>query len=350
MFLEVAFPLPLLQTFTYRCPPSLFHHVQPGQRILAPFRNQRVAGFVIRKFDQAPRNLPSGVALKEVLDLIDPSSLISAELLQLAEWVGEYYFASRGEVLRACLPPKAGVRTETSVALKKLGLDALERSEQNAELSLKQRQLLHILREHQCLTLKALAERAGFEVGERDLRVLILNQYVQIQHQLAKPAVSARFQKNVALRPESDFGSLKLKSQQDKVVQTLKARQGPVPVAELLEELSISDSVLNTLHRRGLIAFSSEDLRPRPLKGILASHKLIRREHTFEQSGVLDELLPALSGASFVAALLHGVTGSGKTEVYLCLIEAILQHGKAALMLMPEIGLTPRVAEEFRQR
>src|SRR5262245_12096924 len=240
MFLEVAFPLPLLQTFTYRCPPSIFHHVQPGQRILAPFRNQRVAGFVIRKFDQAPRNLPSGVALKEVLDLIDPSSLISAELLQLAEWVGEYYFASRGEVLRACLPPKADVRTELTVALKQPGLDVLERSEQSAELSLKERQVLHVLREHQCLTLNALTERAGFEVGERDLRALILNQYVQLQHQLAKPAVTTRFQKSVALRIEADFGSLKLTPQQDKVVQILKASQGPIPAAELLEELSIS--------------------------------------------------------------------------------------------------------------
>src|SRR5206468_6283378 len=128
--------------------------------------------------------------------------------------------------------------TQISVTLKQPGLDALERDEQCAELSLKQRQFLRILREHQCLTLRALAERAGLQVGERDLRPLIFNQYVQIQHQLAKPAVTTRFQKSVALRTETDCGSHKLTPQQDKVVQTLKASGGPVPVAALLEELS----------------------------------------------------------------------------------------------------------------
>jgi primosomal protein N' (replication factor Y) len=74
MFLEVALPLPLLQTFTYRCSPDLFHQAQPGQRVLVPFRNQRVAGFVLTKVEQPPKDLPANATLKEVLDLIDPSS------------------------------------------------------------------------------------------------------------------------------------------------------------------------------------------------------------------------------------------------------------------------------------
>ncbi len=102
MFLEVALPLPLLQTFTYRCPPDIFHQVQPGQRVLVPFRNQKVVGFVVKKVEQPPKDLPARTTLKEVLDLIDPSSLISPELFQLAEWVSDYYFASKGEVLRSC--------------------------------------------------------------------------------------------------------------------------------------------------------------------------------------------------------------------------------------------------------
>src|SRR6476620_8915853 len=149
MFLEVALPLPLLQTFTYRCSPDLFHQVQPGQRVLVPFRNQRVAGFVVKKVEQPPKDLPTNATLKEVLDLIDPSSLVSPELFQLAEWVSDYYFASKGEVLRSFLPPKSNPRTHRVVLLLQGGLDALERDEQTAELSLKERQLLRILRDHQ---------------------------------------------------------------------------------------------------------------------------------------------------------------------------------------------------------
>jgi primosomal protein N' (replication factor Y) len=230
------------------------------------------------------------------------------------------------------------------------GLDALERDEQTAELSLKERQLLRILRDHQALALKKLAQHAGFEVGEAELRRLVVNQWVQLQHQLAEPTMTPRFQKSVALQSGTVVESLKLTAQQQRVVQALTTRTEPVAIATLLEELSISPSALNSLQRRGVIVFSSETVRRDPLKSVATLSSSGHREHTSEQIEVLKNLQEALSSASFVPALLHGVTGSGKTEVYLCLIEATLQRRKTALMLMPEIGLTPRVAEEFRQR
>lgn len=350
MFLEVALPLPLPRTFTYRCPPDIFHQAQPGQRVLVPFRSQKVAGFVVKRIEQPPKGLPANTTLKEVLELIDSSSLISPELFQLAEWVGDYYFASKGEVLRSCLPPKSTPKTLSIVVLLPGGWDALERDKQTAELSLKERQMLRVLGENQALGLKDLSQRAGFEVAERDLRRLVHNQWAQIQHRLAEPAMTPRHQKCVALRADVDVGAVKATPQQRKIVQSLKARTEPVAVSALLEELSISPSVLNSLHRRDLVVFSNQVVRRDPLKSLATGCSSSQRAHTSEQVNVLKELYEALSSASFVPALLHGVTGSGKTEVYLCLIEASLQRGKTALMLMPEIGLTPRVAEEFRQR
>ncbi|MBM3801519.1 MAG: primosomal protein N' [Acidimicrobiia bacterium] len=350
MFLEVALPLPLLQTFTYRCPPAVFPQVHPGQRVLVPFRNQRLAGFVVKSSETPPPGLPEEIALKEVLDLIDPSSLISAELLQLSEWVAEYYFASRGEVLRACLPPKAHVETRIAVAIRQPGLEALGLDEETADLLLKERQILCILRDHQSLDLGDLERYAGFEIREKSLRRLVSNQYVQIHHQLAKPAVTARFQRCATLRDGALDAASKLTRRQGDVIRILEASQGPVPVADLLEALSISSSVLNGLHRRGLLAFSNQAVRRDPLKNIAVPTSLSGRAHTSEQVQALKELRCALSSGSFVPALLHGVTGSGKTEIYLCLIEESLRLGRTALMLMPEIGLTPRVAEEFRQR
>ncbi len=157
-----------------------------------------------RRSKQPPKDLPTRTTLKEVLELIDPSSLISAELFQLAEWVSDYYFASKGEVLRSCLPPKSNPRSRQTVVLLQGGLDALERNGLTSELSLKERQLLRVLGEHQALELKELAQLAGFEIGERDLRGLVFNQWVQIQHQLARPTVTPRVQKSVALRPGID--------------------------------------------------------------------------------------------------------------------------------------------------
>ncbi|HET6963069.1 MAG TPA: primosomal protein N', partial [Terriglobia bacterium] len=318
--------------------------------VLVPFRNQRVAGFVVKKVEHPPNDLPTHATLKEVLDLVDPSSLVSPELFQLAEWVSDYYFASKGEVLRSFLPPKSNPRTHRVVVLLQGGLDALDRDEQTAELSLKERQLLRILRDHQAVALKKLAQHARFEVGERELRRLVVNQWVQLQHQLAEPTMTPRFQKSVALQSGTVVESLKLTAQQRRVVQALRTRAQPVAVATFLEELSISPSALNSLHRRGVVAFSSEAVRRDPLESVATRPDSGKRAHTSEQIQVLKDLQEALFSASFVPALLHGVTGSGKTEVYLCLIEATLQRCKTALMLMPEIGLTPRVAEEFRQR
>ena len=178
---------------------------------------------------------------------------------------------------------------------------------------------------------------------------VVVKQWVQLQHQLAEPAMTPRFQKSVALQSGTVVESLKLTAQQWRVVQALTTRTEPVAVATLLEELSISPSALNSLQRRGVIVFSSETVRRDPLKSVATLPSSGQRTHTSEQIQVLKDLHEALSSASFVPALLHGVTGSGKTEVYLCLIEATLQRRKTALMLMPEIGLT-LAAEEFRQR
>ena len=234
MFLEVALPLPLLQTFTYRCSPDIFHRAQPGQRVLVPFRNRKVVGFVVKKIEEPPQDLPARTTLKEILELIDPLSLISTELFHLAEWVSDYYFASKGEVLRSCIPPKSNPRSRQTVVLLQGGLDALERDDLTSELSLKERKLLRVLREHQALETKELGQRAGFEIGERDLRGLVFNQCVQIQHELAPPAVAPRVQKSVALRPAVDTQTLKLTPQQNRVVQALKARAEPVSVSGTL--------------------------------------------------------------------------------------------------------------------
>src|SRR5262245_34029157 len=250
----------------------------------------------------------------------------------------------------SCLPPKSNPMVRKVVVLLQGGLDALQRDAQTAELSSKERQVLRALSQHEGLELKELALRTEIEIDERDLRRLVLNQWAQIQQQVTEPAIAPLFKKAVALKPDADIEAFRLTPQQLRVVQTLQARSRPTPVAALLNELSLSASALNSLHRRGLVVFSSVAVRRDPLQSVAGSPQSSQRPHTSEQTIVLSELRKALSSDSFVPALLHGVTGSGKTEVYLCLIETALQSGRTALMLMPEIGLTPRVAEEFRER
>ena len=132
-------------------------------------------------------------------------------------------------------------------------------------------------------------------MGERDLRRLIFNQWVQLQHQLAEPTMTARFQKSVALRSGTAVETLKLTAQQRKSFKALTAHTQPVAAATLLEELSISPSALSSLHRRGVVVYSSEAVRRDPLKSVATLPSSGSRTHTSEQVTVLRDLQEALS-------------------------------------------------------
>jgi primosomal protein N' (replication factor Y) len=125
MFLEVALPLPLRQTFWYRCSPAEFDHIQRGQRVLVPFQNRKLTGYAIQKHSQLPPGAPAEDSIKEILGALDGEALVSSEMLRLSAWVSDYYFAALGEVLKACLPPKINLRSKKRISLTALGLKAL---------------------------------------------------------------------------------------------------------------------------------------------------------------------------------------------------------------------------------
>src|SRR5215831_18669759 len=112
MFLEVALPLPLRLTFYYRCPSAEFAQIQIGQRVLVPFQNRKLTGYVIRRYAELPSGSPDESGIKEILGLLDHESLVSPEIFELAGWVSDYYFAPLGEVLRSCLPAKVNLRSQ----------------------------------------------------------------------------------------------------------------------------------------------------------------------------------------------------------------------------------------------
>ena len=203
MFVEVAFPLPILKTFYYRCPATCFERLQPGQRLLVPFQNRKLTAYVIRPLKHLPADLPASVSLKEILRPIDASSLISPELFQLSRWISEYYFASQGEVLKACLPRKADLRTKKVATLTTTGLDTCERTESWPDSRLLEKQILRLLAQHGSLDLRELGKQLGLEANDRTLSKLVAEGWVEIRQDWIDKLMSHRQQNVVSLNEQS---------------------------------------------------------------------------------------------------------------------------------------------------
>ena len=268
MFVEVAFPLPILKTFYYRCPATCFERLQPGQRLLVPFQNRKLTAFVIRPLKHLPADLPASVSLKEILRPIDASSLISPELFQLSRWISEYYFASQGEVLKACLPRKADLRTKKVATLTTAGLDTCERIESWPESRLLEKQILRLLAQHGSLDLKVLGKLLDLEANDRTLSKLVAEGWVEIRQDLIDKLMSHRQQNVVSLNGQSaESPSLAgLTPLQVNVIEHLRRSQCPLRLPELLASTSASLSTVRSLAKKGLILIAREPLRRDPFK------------------------------------------------------------------------------------
>lgn len=349
MYIEVALPLPLLRTFYYRCPPALEEALQPGQRLLVPFQNRKLTGYLARKMAQLPADSPPAASIREIIALLDESSLVSDELLQLSRWVADYYYASLGEVLKACLPPKTNLETRRHVAISLEGLNALS-----------DEALMEALPEPEKELLKRLAERGRVELKELGktenatslLRKLAARKFIQFDQLLSQPGVSEKLQWAALLQPgyADKLSEAKLTPLQQAAAGCLARASAPLLMSALEAETGAGAATLRALEKKGLVELKKIKVQRDPFRAFSGFAEPVRHAHTDEQRDAIRQIQQAIQTGTFAPMLLHGVTGSGKTEIYLVVIEQLLKEGKGSLLLMPEIGLTPRVAHEFRVR
>ncbi len=352
MYLEVSLPLPIARHFYYRLPETPSKPVQPGQRVLVPLGNRKVTGYVLKAHRRLPADFPQTAELKPVLEVLDDSSLISPGLFELSRWVADYYFASLGEVLKACLPPRINPRMEQRFSLTASGGLLLKQTKNSAEISQRKRQILELLARHSELDRRALERLAKHRVTAAELEALADASWIRMKQAPRGTVVAAKKQWFLSLHPdwEKALPEARLTDNQRAMISHLQSAGGAVSLAGLRKLFSVSRPALERLEQRQLVRLSRDEVARDPLGRTDPAGRYQPRAPSREQRTALESLIPALNAGRFSAVLLHGVTGSGKTEVYLRLIEHTLSSGKTALVLMPEIALTPAVAQEFRAR
>jgi primosomal protein N' (replication factor Y) len=355
-YCEVALPVPLDRTFTYAIREGQLP--QRGARVIAPFRNEKLIGVVTGLNTLAPPDFE----IRYLEAVLDEQPLLSDQLLTLAEWMAQYYLAPLGEVLRGMLPLMAEVRRTVYYRITDLGRDMLAASldgdirnfqvlnsqvrksgpgapgaKRKGKLSPEEqdleRRVLSRLAEGEAVKVSTL--RTATAATLPVLAALIRKKWIA-RETAAVERDARRMERFAVLVPEARLPSLTQKQQA--ILAELAACSGELPLAELRRR-DLPSSTLQTLVRRGLVR-----IEERPAAFHLGGLEPVAAPFRLNppQTDALASLVAALG--TFKPFLLHGVTGSGKTAVYLAAMQQALDRGLSSILLVPEIGLTPQTA------
>jgi primosomal protein N' (replication factor Y) len=337
IYCDVSLPVPLDQSFTYQLPETLRHRVRPGCRVLVPFGSRKLTGIVLKLHDQAPEG-----PVKEVFRLIDEEPVLEIELISLGRWIAQYYCAPLGEVLRGMTPLTGEIRKTKLYSLTDSGRDA---ARQLLLGSAEDDPTLQVLRLLESRPLSATYLQKKLPNAANVIRSLEKKGFVEIEDLEAQRdplrASAARLRASWLARAAD---GIKLTKRERELHAFLELHPGTHNLQELEISVKGASQAARSLARRQLIA-----LEPEAPTGVFAAEGPPRTLNP-HQLPAYQQIEAALRSGKFQTFLMQGVTGSGKTEVYLKSIDACLSLGRSALLLVPEIALTPAMAGQFFNR
>jgi primosomal protein N' (replication factor Y) len=382
-YCDVALPLPLDTVFTYRVNG---HEPVVGGRVLVPFRTERLPGVVVALHDRDPSVKSPTVKIKDILQVLDAAPLLDDKLMQLGEWIARYYIAPLGEVLRTMLPLTAEVRRARQYRITDTGLAALHESATVGSSRRSQRSVEEQDKEYAVLDrlsdgpLLEASLRSGMRASRTLLDGMVRKKWIA-REDVSGTRSAARTVRFVQLaghpgqaeekadhRGHEDSTEVTGASGQTSVPSVVGSSRVPVRKArpvnakqqralDILREAGgrtmwdelrandVSAATIAQLAKRGLVALLDEPAGFHVSALRSKSADILLNQAQREALERIDKA----AADGFSVSLLHGVTGSGKTAVYIAAMQHVMDSGRSALLLVPEIGLTPAAAAEVAE-
>ncbi len=392
-YYDLALPLNIDQLFTYKCESEL----ERGCRVMVNFNNNLLTGFIWSKREPLLPDSNHRYRYKDIIEVIDEKPLLPADLISLAEWISHYYFCSLGTVIMAMLPTAIQIQIATDIRLSDSFLEKkntpanLKKArdttyENTIDLSAQEKQLLALLEGNQWRNVNVLRDRlkkiplykhlenleeAGIievkrtfdsKIKKKFANFIIITDYREKFPELTAKQQEAwnRIKKLAGYKDgvaDSEPGIDQLpscksspslntasKNETANPVMTESEKDSPVPLARLANDFSYS--VIKALRNKGLITVEPREIEEKPHNTgkvrVTTNFTL-----TEEQKNAFQIINEQVKEQTFNTFLIYGVTGSGKTEVYIRLIRECLSQERNALILVPEISLTPQMEERF---
>lgn len=352
LYAEVILPLPLFGTFTYSIPTTLEGKAAVGHRVIVPFGRKKYYTGIIESITPVA---PEGFEVKDISSVLDPWPVVKHPQLKLWEWIAEYYLCTAGDVYKAAVPAGLKVESETFI---ELNPDYEEMPD--ARMTDREAIIMQSLDHNGKMTPAEISKKTGLNSIESTISSMVERRMLIIAEKLIE---RYRPKKETLIRLAVDrndneamhkvFDAVKGAKKQEMMLITLldnlnkrQQQQLPpeVPRQHLLEQSGLSPAILAALASKGIVEIFTREIN--------------RFNYTGTEQGELPKLSAPQSEAldsihrMFIdknVTLLHGVTSSGKTEIYIHLIDYILKKGSQALYLVPEIALTTQLTRRLQK-
>ncbi len=334
-YIAVAVTLPLHPVYTYAVPDDLVDLAIAGKRVLVPFGKRRITGYIC-----GPGQPDETHTIRSILNVLDETPLFPESMLPFLQWAADYYMHPLGEVIKTALPGGLNVYDVATFSITAKGRAALD----GGKTPDIERQILAAL-EKETRTYRSLAEELGGKVPQGSIPGLLKKGWVGQQRVLKGGRTRAKLEKYVTAIPGLKEDG-RLSESRRKILAALN-QKGTLPLSALKALVSTASRLVSAMVRSGQVSVENRPVYRDPLGQRIVDDQA--HQLNTEQEQVIAAVV-ARMGAGFSAFLLAGVTGSGKTEVYMQIAQKVLGQGQSVLVLVPEIALISQMERRFRAR